>query len=276
MDLAGKTALITGATSGIGQAVAERLAAHVDTLIVHGLGPETEQAWFLAHLRDQGSARIEYLQADFANLADVASLADQVRALTDHVDLLVNNAVTSPTRNRVLTGDGYERAWQVDYLALADLTLRLRDLVRERIVNVASETHQGADLDFDDLQLEHGYSPFDAYRRAKLAIVTFTQWLAPRLPADGPSVVAACPGLTDTPLLHAMFPGMQGQPVDRGADNVLAAITGEVPPTAYMHDGHAGRASATATDPAVQGRLIAETADALGQSFDDAFPANSE
>lgn len=275
MDLTGKTALVTGATSGIGAAVAERLAARVGTLVVHGLEPATEQAWFLAHLQDQGTARIEYLRADFADLADVAGLAERVRALTDHVDLLVNNAVAAPTRDRVLTADGYERAWQVDYLALADLTLLLRDLVRERIVNIASETHQGADLDFDDLQLEHGYTPFDAYRRAKLAIVTFTQWLAPRVPAGGPAVVAACPGLTDTPLLHAMFPGAHGQPVDQAAANVLAAVTGEVPASAYLHDGRAGRPSATATDPAVQRRLIAVTSHALGASLDDAFPAHA-
>ena len=273
MDLAGRTALISGATSGIGQAVAERLAVQVGTLIVHGLEPEASQAAYVSQLRSLGTAQVVYLQADFARLADVASLANLVHEYVDHLDLLVNNAVAPPARSRVLTADGHERAWQVDYLATAALTTRLGDIVRGRIVNIASETHRGADLDFDNLRLDHGYAPFEAYRQAKLAIVTFTQWLAPRLPGDGPAVVAACPGLTDTPLLHAMFPGLPDQSVAVAADNVLAAVTGEVPASAYLHDGWPGRPGSAATDPGAQERLIAETSAALGISLYDAFPA---
>ncbi len=271
MELAGKTALITGATTGIGEAIAERLAAEVATLIVHGPQPETEQAWFLEHLRDQGSARVEYLQADFARLADVAGLAKQVRQHAEHVDLLVNNAVAAPTANRVITVDGYERAWQVDYLAMVALITGLHDVIRERIINIASETHRSAVLDFDDLQFERGYSPFGAYQRAKLAIVTFTQWLAPRILAGGPAAIAICPGLTDTPLLHAMFPGTAGQPVSRAAANVMAGVADVRRAVAYMHDGRAGSPSQTATDHEVQRRLIEVTGAMLGERLEGSF-----
>lgn len=272
MDLVGKTALITGATSGIGAAVAERLATQAGTLIVHGPQPETEQAQFLEHLRDQGSAPVEYLQADFARLSDVASLADRVRDRVGHLDLLVNNAVAAPTPDRVVTVDGYELAWQVNYLAMVSLTARLRSIVRERIVNLTSETHRSTELDFDDLQLGSDYSAFAAYSRTKLAIITFTEWLAHRLSADGPLVVAVCPGLTDTPLLHAMFPGATGQPVARAAANVLAGATDDLPTGTYTHDGQILSPSAATTDPAGQTRLITVTGSMLGQSLENAFP----
>lgn len=267
MDLAGKTALVTGATGGIGEALVERLAAQVSTLIVHGPQPEAEQADLLRRLRSQGAAQVAYLQADFAKLADVATLITQVRQTVDHIDLLVNNAVSGPTPERVVTVDGFERALQVDYLAMVALTIGLRDIIRERIVNIASDTHQSAAFDFEDLQLEKGFTSFDAYQRAKLAIVTFTCWLASRLPANGPTVVAVCPGLTDTPLLRASFPGMAGQPVAVAVENVLAGITGDVPSGTYMHDGHVGDPNPLAAQSAVQARLIAFTDTMLGLSL---------
>lgn len=273
MDLAGKTALVTGATSGIGLAIAERLAGQVGTLIVHGPQPEAEQADLLRRLRSQGASQVVYLQADFAKLADVVALVRQVRRTVDHVDLLVNNAVAGPTHDRVVTVDGFERALQVDYLAMVALTVGLRDIIRERIVNIASDTHQSAAFDFDDLQLEKGFTSFDAYQRAKLAIVTYTRWLASRLSANAPTVVAICPGLTDTPLLRASFPGMTGQPVADAVENVFAGITGDAPSGTYMHDGSVGDPNPLADQPAVQARLIASTEAMLGVSLEEAFPA---
>lgn len=219
----------------------------------------------------KGTARIIYLRADFARLSDVARLVAQVRQRVDHVDLLVNNAVAGPTSERVVTMDGFERALQVDYLAMVALTLGLRDVLRERIVNIASETHQSAVLDFDDLQLEKDFSSFDAYRRAKLAIVTYSLWLTPRLAANGVVVVAACPGLTDTPLLRATFPSMAGQPVARAAANILAAITNDLPTGTYMHDGGVGNPNPAATNPAIQSRLIASTDAMLSVSLEEVY-----
>lgn len=274
MNLSGTTVLITGATSGIGQALAHRLAAQVGTLLVHGPQPETELAWYLAHLRDQGTARVEYLQADFTSLADVHALATRVRDLVDHLDLLVNNAAATPSPRRVLTADGHERAWQVNYLATAALTADLADHVTGRIVNIASDTHRSARLDFNDLQLDRDYSPFEAYRRSKLAIVTFTQWLAHRLPAAGPSVVAVCPGPTSTPLLDAMFPGMVGQPVEQAVAHVVAGATDELPTGTYTHDGRVATPNATATDPAMQAQLVAATSAALGMPLEELLPTS--
>jgi len=276
MDLIGKTALITGATSGIGEAVAERLASKVSTLIVHGPQPEATQTNLLRRLRSRGTAQVVYLQADFARLADVANLVTQVRRDVQHIDLLVNNAVAAPTPERVVTVDGIERALQIDYLAMVVLTVGLRDIIRGRIVNITSETHQSATLDFDDLQLEKGFTSFDAYRRAKLAIVTYTCWLAPLLPPIGPTVVSVCPGLTDTPLLHASFPGMAGQPVTHAAANVLAGITDNVPSGSYMHDGRIEEPNPSATKPAFQARLIAITDTMLGMSVKEALSGGSE
>ncbi|GAA2234338.1 SDR family NAD(P)-dependent oxidoreductase [Promicromonospora sukumoe] len=263
MELTGKKVLITGATSGIGEAVAGRLASQVATLLVQGPQPGSEQRALIERLRTHG-ARVEYLQADFSRLSDVSELAHGVRERVGHLDLLVNNAVAPPARQRVVTIDGNELAWQVNYLAMVSLTLQLRDVVRERIVNISSETHRGASLDFDNLQLENGYEAFEAYRRSKLAIVTFTQWLARHLRDAGPAAVAICPGLTDTPLLHAMFPGSAGQPVSRAAANVIAGITQNIQSGTYMHDGFVAVPSAAATDPSKQAQLWEATAEMLG------------
>lgn len=193
------TAVITGATSGIGAALAERIVADIDTLVIHGPLPEHEVTALLEQLRTAGSAQIIYLQADFARREDVAAFVSAVRTSVNSIDLLVNNAVAGPDPERVITDDGFERALQIDYLAMVEIVAGLADIVRGRIVNLASETHQSADLDLNDVQLDHGYSSFGAYQRAKAAIVAFTLWLAPRFSTAGPAVVAVCPGLTDTP-----------------------------------------------------------------------------
>ncbi|MBH1450059.1 hypothetical protein I5U30_18445 [Stenotrophomonas maltophilia] len=92
--------------------------------------------------------------------------------------------------------------------------------------------------------------------------------LASRLPANGLTVVAACPGLTDTPLLRASFPGMAGQPVAVAVENVLAGITGDVPNGAYMHGGRVGDPNPLAAQSAVQARMIASTDAMLGLSLE--------
>lgn len=147
------------------------------------------------------------------------------------------------------------------------LVIELHGLVCDRIVNVASETHQSAEFDFDDLQLDHTYSAFDGYRRSKLAIVTFSQWLARQLDEGHPSVLAVCPGLTETPLLHDMFPGSHGQSPVEAARNVLAGLDEGSSTGAYLSNGRLQNPNPLATDVEIQNKLVDATSSLLGEDI---------
>ena len=268
---AGRTILITGATSGIGLATARALAPQAGTLVVHGPEPHDDVATVLADLRgrlgDRGS--VAYVQGDYGRLAAVARMADEVAATVDRIDLLVNNAGVPGPPTRTLTDDGNELTLQVDYLAPVALTSRLLSHVagrgRTRVVNVASATHLSATLDLDDLDLRHGYTPVDAYARAKLALVTYTCWLAGHAPHPDVEVVAVHPGIIATGLLHAMFAIGGDRPESAAA--ALVDVAGRSGDSGTYYEG--ARPSAPhpdARDPRVQRRLHDLTAARLARA----------
>ena len=182
----GTTILITGATDGLGKALAARLAADGNSLILHGRDKDK---------LDQTAAELEApgpapMTADLSELRQVRQLAADVKRATDRLDVLVSNAGIGSglpdSVERQVSADGYELRFAVNYLAGFLLTLELLDLLRAsapaRIVNVASIGQQ--ELDFDDLMLEHDYSGQRAYRQSKLAQIMSGFELAGRLTAD--------------------------------------------------------------------------------------------
>ena len=148
---------------------------------------------------------VEPLRADFAALAEVRRLAEELLDRYDRIDVLVNNAGTYAHR-RELTEDGHERTLAVNHLApflLTNLLLdRLRASAPARVVVTSSDAHRGGVLDFDDLELERGWSGLRAYSNSKLANVLFTRALARRLEHQG--LVANCfhPGVVGTRLVR--------------------------------------------------------------------------
>jgi NAD(P)-dependent dehydrogenase (short-subunit alcohol dehydrogenase family) len=223
-----RAALITGATHGIGAATARRLAPAVEVLFVHGLEPRGAVAGMLDDLRAASpGTELVYLQADFDRLAEVGGVVDAVARHGAGLDLLVNNAGRPGPARRTLSADGHEATFQTNYLALVALTSALlRTLAsadHARIVNVASRTHLSATLELDDLEFERGYDPVAAYARSKLAIVTYTCWLARRLETSPVEAASLHPGVISTELLHAMF-GIGGAPADVGAGNIVALV----------------------------------------------------
>ncbi|WP_405145617.1 SDR family NAD(P)-dependent oxidoreductase [Sphaerisporangium sp. NBC_01403] len=252
------TVVLTGATSGIGEATAQRLAAISGTLIV--LGPEPEEAVgeVLARIRGHGPADVHYISADFTYLSEVVDAARSIKTLAPAIDLLINDAGVPGALQRILTQDGFERTLQVNALAPALLTrLLVPSLAKNaRIVNVGSSAHRVEQFDFDDIDLGHGYSPVAAYARAKLAMVTWSALLAEELGSMPVSVVALCPGLNDTPLSAAMM-GRIGGPPTQGAARVLFAAAADVPSGSYLEGDQVIPPSADATDPANQEQLAA-------------------
>ena len=184
------TVLVTGATDGLGLALATRLACEGATVLAHARSEERGRA-ALADLLD-GPGDVRLVVGDLASLSAVRALADQV---PDSLDVLVNNAGIGLAGGRQESDDGYELRFAVNYLAGFLLASLLRDrLVASapaRIVNVASAGQQA--IDFDDVMLEHDYDGARAYCQSKLAQIMHAFDLAEELGGSGVTATALHP-----------------------------------------------------------------------------------
>ncbi len=194
-DLTGRTILVTGASSGIGQAAALRLAGAGATVLAHG-----RSAQKMAEVtRATGT---EPLLADFARLAEVRRLADGVLQRTGRLDAVLHNAGAFYKR-RIATEDGHESTFQTNYLAPFLLQSLLNDLVvatpDSRVVVTTSVASRRGGVDLDDLEHSNGrYRPFHAYATTKLQGILFAMELRRRLAATTTAVTAVHPGAVAT------------------------------------------------------------------------------
>jgi NAD(P)-dependent dehydrogenase (short-subunit alcohol dehydrogenase family) len=197
----GKTVVITGATSGIGEIAAQKLASMGARIIFIARDKNRGDAT-LARLRQSGANldhRVHY--ADLSHLSDMKHAAEEIAIAEPHIDVLVNNAGAIFDR-RYVTEDGLERTFALNHMSYFVMTeiLRVRLLATPgaRIVNTSSDAHRKATIDFDDLQVSRGYGAFKAYCKSKLYNILFTRELARRL--EGFDVTANCfhPGLVAT------------------------------------------------------------------------------
>jgi NAD(P)-dependent dehydrogenase (short-subunit alcohol dehydrogenase family) len=179
----GKTCVITGATSGIGRAAAEALAA-MGARIVMVVRNRQRGETMLAKLRDRFPLATHNLYyADLLRLAEVKRVAAEIAGAEPRVDVLLNNA-GAMFACREMTPDGFERTFALNHVAPFVLTHGLRERLfaaaPARVVNTAGMLHHLATLHLDDLRLEHRYDAFYAYAHAKLCCVLFTRELARR------------------------------------------------------------------------------------------------
>jgi NAD(P)-dependent dehydrogenase (short-subunit alcohol dehydrogenase family) len=248
--------VLTGATTGIGRATALAIAGRVDHLILHGLEPEAEVADLLRTVRTtmRPGARLSYFAADYGDLVDVTRLIEDIRGTTDRLDVLVNNAARPGPATRTVNDAGNEVTFQANYLAPVLLTSGLLDLVG-RVVNVASATHLSATLHLDDLTLaRQAYSPSTAYAHSKLALVTYSCWLAAHRPSPSVEVVSMHPGVISTGLLHAMF-AIAGDRPEHAAANVQYVVSRHGDNGTYYDERSPAPPNPQASDPATQDRL---------------------
>ena len=254
--------LITGATDGIGKLTAQRLAEMGATVRLHGRSRQKGEAVVSEIAAATGNDRLEYHNADLADLNEVRRLADEIRAATDHLDGLINNAGVGPGpgKKRELSRDGYELRMAVNYLAPFLLTRRLLPLLERaapaRIVNVSSAAQEA--IDFEDVMFEENYDPMAAYARSKLALAMFTFELAERLDPQAVTVNCLHPGsLLDTKMVRETFGRPQGS-AESGAeveiyvatDPELEGVTGK-----YFDRKRESRASEPAYDEAARRKL---------------------
>ena len=182
-SMQGKTCVITGATSGIGRAAAEALAAMGARIVMIARDKQRGDA-MLARLRDRFPlAGHSIYYADLLRLAEVERAAADIAAAEPRVDVLLNNA-GAMFAARKITPDGFERTFALNHVAPFVLTHGLRERLfaaaPARVINTSGALHHLATLHLDDLRLEHRYNAFYAYAHAKLCCVLFTRELARR------------------------------------------------------------------------------------------------
>ena len=241
---AGRRAVVTGASSGIGFETARALAGAGAAVVLAVRDPGKGERAAAAIARAHPGARLAVRALDTARLASVRAFAEGIRAEGEPVDLLILNAGIAAVPTREESADGFERQLATNYLghfALTGLLLpALRAASDTRIVPVASLAHRSGAIRFHDLHWREAYGPQKAYRQTKLAMLVFALELERRLRAAGrlPRAMAAHPGLALTDVFRLgdragafqravgralFFPF--GQSAARGALPVLYAAT---------------------------------------------------
>ena len=271
-DLSDRNALVTGANSGLGRAVAQDLAANGARVLMLVRDAGRGEAARAEIVAATGNSRVELVLCDLSSQAEVRRAAAEVCEKVEALHWLVNNAGTA-FRSRGLTADGIERSLAVNHLApflLTNLLLdRLRDGAPARIVNVGTRIDTA--MDFDDLNWERRpYRMMQAYGQSKLGNIHFTRELARRLQRSGVTVNCVFPGVFRSNLggtdgaqglfwkAVGLLLGWALPPPEKAARRVLYLLTS--PQVADISGGYFGDrkpipAPAQADDPAANARL---------------------
>ncbi|MDA9401405.1 SDR family oxidoreductase [Bradyrhizobium sp. CCBAU 45389] len=206
-SLSGKTAVVTGATGGLGYETAMALAGAGAIVILTGRNDAKGLRAIEGICERFPNALIAYEHLDLASLSSVADFARRFAAGNEQLDLLINNAGVMALPKRQQTEDGFEMQLGTNYFGHYALTARLLPQLRRakapRVVNLSSLAHRSGAINFDDLQAKHSYRPWRAYCQSKLAMLMFALELQRRSLAAGWGVMslAAHPGYARTDLI---------------------------------------------------------------------------
>jgi len=203
--LMGRVCLVTGATAGIGAVTARELARMGATVVGVGRNPDKCATVGERVKSETGNPQVEFLSADLSSQAQVRRLAEAFKQKYDRLEVLVNNAgAYYLTRQECV--DGIELTFALNHLGYFLLTNLLLDLIKAsapaRIVNVSSNAHQSARMDFASLKGGGFYNSWAAYSQSKLANLLFTYELARRLEGTGVTVNALHPGFVASSFAH--------------------------------------------------------------------------
>jgi NAD(P)-dependent dehydrogenase (short-subunit alcohol dehydrogenase family) len=268
--MTGKVVVVTGGTSGIGEAAATALARMGATVAIVGRDPIRGEAALREVIDASGRADVHLLLADLSVQGGVRQVAEEVDRRFDRLDVLVNDAGVDVGR-RETTADGFELTFAVNYLAPFLLTsLLLRKLTQSapsRVLNVVSSAHHGGEIDFDDLQSERHFSQ-KTYDTSKLALVVHTYELARRLRATGVTANCVDPGFVKGTNIGRTLParyqavGMVMTPFmaspTKGADTLVWAATAsdlQQVSGAYLKKRKQASSSKRSHDPELATRL---------------------
>jgi NAD(P)-dependent dehydrogenase (short-subunit alcohol dehydrogenase family) len=194
----GKTVIITGATSGIGEVAAVRLAEQGARIVFTARDRARADVTMVKLKKANPGADHALHMADLSSLAEMKRVAGEL-AQEPRIDVLVNNAGAMFNKRRE-TVDGLEMTFALNHMAYFVITNLLLPRLKAgaRIVTVASNAHRGAKLDFDDLQSRKSYAGFAVYSKSKLCNILFNRELARRIKDTGVTANALHPGFVAT------------------------------------------------------------------------------
>jgi len=194
----GKTVIITGATSGIGEVAAIRLAEQGARIVFTARDKARADDTMAALKKANPAADHAVHMADLSRLSEMKRVGAEL-AREPQIDVLINNA-GALFNKRQETVDGLEMTFALNHMAYFVITNLLMGQLKPgaRIVTVASNAHRGARLDFDDLQSRRGYTGFPVYSRSKLCNILFNRELARHLSGSGVTANALHPGFVAT------------------------------------------------------------------------------
>jgi NAD(P)-dependent dehydrogenase (short-subunit alcohol dehydrogenase family) len=230
-----RTALVTGATDGIGRQTAAELARAGLRVVLHGRSKvrvDEAIAWVRAQVE---GCELEGVSFDLGSLAAVRKGAALVAEKIGALDVLINNAGIF-AEERVVNDAGVETTFAVNHLGPFLLTQQLLPQLRGgqdrppgRVINVASIAHTRGRIHFDDLSLSRGFTGYAAYAQSKLANVMHALALADREPAEALRAYSLHPGVIGTKLLRQGFGPVQGSSVAHGAKTSVMLATAADP-----------------------------------------------
>lgn len=274
-----RTAVITGASSGLGKATAMQLAAAGWHIIGHGRDAGRTAAAEL-DIRAVATGRVDLIQGDLALLSDTARMADEIAALTGKIDVLLANAGGMRTE-LVVTADGNDASFAGNHLGHFLLTKRLMPQLRAvgsaRVISTTSDGHfHCKGIDWDDLQLIGNWVSGDSYCLVKLCNILFTRELAKRGAADGVVAHAFHPGVVASNFTaHALestrayMATLDAQPINVAAEPLVwlatSAEAGQCTGL-YWNKGVAEPPSELARDDETAERLWAESEELLAKA----------
>eukprot|EP00762_Andalucia_godoyi_P002608 ANDGO_03356.mRNA.1 Short-chain dehydrogenase TIC 32 len=238
IDLAGKVAIVTGASSGIGIETARVLALRNARVIMACRDLEKSEVVAAGIRKSTGNQDVAVQKLDLSDYASIREFVDEFKKRNLGLHLLINNAgVWSPSR--LENNAGLELTMATNHLGHFLLTNLLRPVLVQsapsRVVNVSSKLHKNRKMEFDDMFSKKSYGSMDVYGKSKLANIMFSGELNSRLASSNVMSVSLHPGIISTGLIRSVNPifkalyGIFGRPwmktVAQGAATTLFCAT---------------------------------------------------
>ena len=233
-----KNIIITGATDGIGLAAAKSIAKKGYHVSLVGRNPDKGKKALETVVEHSGNENLDFFECDLSLVTNVKDLADRIKQKHSKIDVLLNNA-GGANKTKQITSEGLEKTFATNQMNYFVLSTELLDILTEsndgRIVNVASNAHIGAEVDYENINCEKSFSAWTSYCVSKLMNIMFTYQLSSM--QDRVSVNVLHPGFVDTNIagnegnlikyIVKFGAKMFARTVDNGADSSIYLSTSD-------------------------------------------------